>query len=64
MINNNMGVIHHGMGKPNLACHYFQMALKEDMSFSENDSKKGNLFNMRLIYLSIKVKLSELYLCF
>lgn len=27
---NNMGVIHHAMGKTHLACHYFRQALKED----------------------------------
>lgn len=29
---NNIGVVHYAMGKPNLACHYFQCALKEDLS--------------------------------
>lgn len=41
LIKNNMGAIHHGMGKPNLACHYFQMALKEDMIHSNIDGKKS-----------------------
>lgn len=41
LINNNMGAIHHAMGKPNLACHYFQTALKEDMKLSSTDCKIG-----------------------
>lgn len=44
MINSNMGVIYHAMGKPNLACHHFQVALKEDMSNMQTDSKKGKVF--------------------
>ncbi|KAJ8962748.1 hypothetical protein NQ318_001146 [Aromia moschata] len=39
---NNMGVIHHAMGKPNLACHYFQMALKEDTNITQSNAKKEN----------------------
>ncbi|CAH1971240.1 unnamed protein product [Acanthoscelides obtectus] len=42
MFYNNMGVIHHAIGKPNLACHYFQMALKEDINLCQSNSKKGN----------------------
>ncbi|KAK9873762.1 hypothetical protein WA026_002117 [Henosepilachna vigintioctopunctata] len=37
---NNMGVIHHALGKPNLACHYFQLALKEDISLQEKLKKE------------------------
>lgn len=33
---NNMGVIHHALGKPNMACHYFQKALKEDIALNAN----------------------------
>ncbi|KAJ8964599.1 hypothetical protein NQ317_017654 [Molorchus minor] len=40
MFYNNMGVIHHAMGKPNLACHYFRTALKEDQNITRNDKKK------------------------
>lgn len=43
MINNNIGVIHHAMGKPNLACHYFQTALKEDIGSLPSDGKKGKI---------------------
>lgn len=32
MFYNNMGVLHHAMGKPNLACHYYQKALQEDIA--------------------------------
>ncbi|EFA06148.2 CCR4-NOT transcription complex subunit 10 isoform X1 [Tribolium castaneum] len=39
MFYNNMGVIHHAMGKPNLACHYFQLALKEDIALTNNAKK-------------------------
>ncbi|KAJ8932066.1 hypothetical protein NQ314_014966, partial [Rhamnusium bicolor] len=42
MFYNNMGVLHHAMGKPNLACHYVQMALKEDINISQNNAKKDN----------------------
>lgn len=45
-----MGVIYHGMGKPNLACHYFQLALKEDMIFSETDSKKGMYLGFSFLF--------------
>ncbi|XP_063908299.1 CCR4-NOT transcription complex subunit 10-like [Zophobas morio] len=41
MFYNNMGVIHHAMGKPNLACHYFQLALKEDMALTNCVKKDG-----------------------
>ncbi|KAL3288711.1 hypothetical protein HHI36_003146 [Cryptolaemus montrouzieri] len=37
---NNMGVIHHVLGKPNLACHYFQLALKEDLALQEKLKKE------------------------
>lgn len=35
---NNMGAIHHAMGKPNLACHYFQKALKEDIALTSGNN--------------------------
>lgn len=37
-----MGVIHYAMGKPNLACHYFQTALKEDIRIFQNLQKKDD----------------------
>jgi len=40
MYYNNLGIIHHALGKPNLACHYFQTALKEDISLWQNMKKK------------------------
>ncbi|KAL1512678.1 hypothetical protein ABEB36_002234 [Hypothenemus hampei] len=40
MYNNNMGVVYHAMGKPNLACHYFQKAIKEDISIWQDIKKK------------------------
>ncbi|XP_044263264.1 CCR4-NOT transcription complex subunit 10 [Tribolium madens] len=43
MFYNNMGVIHHAMGKPNLACHYFQLALKEDIALTNNAKKDKGL---------------------
>lgn len=43
MFYNNMGVIHHAMGKPNLACHYFQLALKEDLALTSNLRKDKGL---------------------
>lgn len=44
MFYNNMGVIHHAMGKPNLACHYYQKALKEDIALTSTTKKdNGNL---------------------
>ncbi|CAG9854808.1 unnamed protein product [Phyllotreta striolata] len=33
---NNTGVIHYAMGKYNLACYYFQTALKEDIRICQN----------------------------
>ncbi|CAG9821316.1 unnamed protein product [Phaedon cochleariae] len=43
MFYSNMGVIHHALGKPNLACHYFQMALKEDLKGTQkNGSRKDD----------------------
>ncbi|CAH1100955.1 unnamed protein product [Psylliodes chrysocephalus] len=42
MFYNNMGVIHYAMGKPNLACHYFQTALKEDIRIFQNLQKKDD----------------------
>ncbi|KAF2905535.1 hypothetical protein ILUMI_00639 [Ignelater luminosus] len=36
---NNLGAIHHAMGKPNLACHYYQKALKADIAFQQNSKK-------------------------
>ncbi|XP_076267943.1 CCR4-NOT transcription complex subunit 10 isoform X1 [Rhynchophorus ferrugineus] len=42
MLNNNLGVIHHALGKPNLACHYFQKALKEDINLNQNTQKKDD----------------------
>lgn len=48
MLNNNIGVNYHALGKPNLACHYFQKALKEDINLNQNIQKKGScvvLFN-------------------
>lgn len=50
MFYNNMGAIHHAMGKPNLACHYFQMALKEELRTSEyyqnKDDSEKSLFTL------------------
>ncbi|XP_066142548.1 CCR4-NOT transcription complex subunit 10 [Euwallacea fornicatus] len=37
---NNLGILHHALGKPNLATHYFQTAFKEDMKLWENIKKK------------------------
>ncbi|XP_028141925.2 CCR4-NOT transcription complex subunit 10 [Diabrotica virgifera virgifera] len=42
MFYNNMGAIHYAMGKPNLACHYFQMALKEDIKLMQQYQKKDD----------------------
>nr|CAH7758857.1 unnamed protein product [Callosobruchus chinensis] len=42
MFYNNMGAIHHAIGKHNLACHYFQMALKEDIHLCQSNAKKGS----------------------
>lgn len=39
---NNLGVIYHAMGKPNMACHYFQKAIKADIAFfhkSKNEAE-------------------------
>lgn len=41
---NNVGVLHHAMGKPNLACHYFQMALKEDIAVANTTKKDFSRF--------------------
>lgn len=48
MFYNNMGVIHHAMGKHNMACHYFQKALKEDIAITSTN-KKENGNNAHLI---------------
>ncbi|KAK4885485.1 hypothetical protein RN001_001756 [Aquatica leii] len=32
---NNLGTIHHAMGKPHLACHYYQKAIKADTEFNQ-----------------------------
>lgn len=58
MFYNNMGVIHYAMNKPNLACHYFRQALKEDQaikgSFKKNESKFYYYLNNVNITLLIK----------
>lgn len=41
MFYNNMGVIHHAMGKHNMACHYFQKALKEDIAITSSNKKEN-----------------------
>ncbi|XP_044746567.1 CCR4-NOT transcription complex subunit 10 [Coccinella septempunctata] len=35
LFNNNMGVIHHALGKHHLACIHYQTALREDMKLQE-----------------------------
>lgn len=45
LFNNNMGILHHALGKQHLACHYFQTALKEDIvlwqTVKKQDSSKS-----------------------
>lgn len=41
MFYDNMGVIHHAMGKHNMACHYFQKALKEDIAITSTNKKEN-----------------------
>lgn len=41
-----MGVIHHAMGKPNLACHYFQLALKEDMALTNSPKNEDKILHI------------------
>lgn len=44
---NNIGVAHYAMGKPNLACHYFQTALKEDLAKTQTkESNEKPLFKI------------------
>nr|XP_022912981.1 CCR4-NOT transcription complex subunit 10 [Onthophagus taurus] len=43
---NNMGVIHHSLGKPNLAAHYFQLALKEDNAITPKDLTDKQLYTI------------------
>ncbi|KAK9732368.1 hypothetical protein QE152_g12863 [Popillia japonica] len=45
MFYNNMGVLHHAMGKPNLACHYYQKALQEDTSLSSQKDENSLCVN-------------------
>lgn len=42
MYYNNMGILHHTLGKPNLACYHFQKALKEDIIFTQSLQKKDD----------------------
>lgn len=35
-----MGAIHHAMGKPNLACHYYQAAITEDLALTGKINKE------------------------
>ncbi|KAG5884107.1 hypothetical protein JTB14_024147 [Gonioctena quinquepunctata] len=58
MFYNNMGVIHYAMGKPNLACHYFQTALKGDISHSQSGTKKDD--NEKPLYTLGSSKYHEL----
>nr|XP_023025866.1 CCR4-NOT transcription complex subunit 10 [Leptinotarsa decemlineata] len=58
MFYNNMGVLHHAMGKPNLACYYFQTALKGDISNSQSGSKKDD--NEKPLYTLGSSKYHEL----
>lgn len=49
MFYNNMGVIHHAMGKPNLACHYYQKALKEDITLTSITKKDNGNLNIKKV---------------
>ncbi|XP_060523703.1 CCR4-NOT transcription complex subunit 10 isoform X2 [Cylas formicarius] len=58
MLSNNVGLLHHAMGKPNLACHYFQTALKDDTKLAQNLTKKDE--NGEHLYTSGGYKYHEL----
>lgn len=60
MFYNNMGVIHHAMGKPNLACHYFQQALKEDMAFAKTGKKDAKSLDDKPLHILGGTKYHEL----
>ncbi|CAG9764189.1 unnamed protein product [Ceutorhynchus assimilis] len=48
MLNNNMGILHHALGKHHLACFYFQTALKEDIRIYKAMKRQGR--NDNLLY--------------
>ncbi|XP_050295230.1 CCR4-NOT transcription complex subunit 10 isoform X2 [Anthonomus grandis grandis] len=58
LIYNNLGILYHVMGKPNLACHYFQTALKEDIRNCQNLQKKD--VNDKQLYICGGSKYHEL----
>lgn len=49
---NNLGVVHHAMGKPNLACHHYQKALKADIAFQQNSRKDIGKSIISIIFVS------------
>lgn len=53
MCSNNIGVIHHSMGKPNMACHYFQQALKEDIALTFPNKKENGWLSRMKAFKSI-----------
>lgn len=44
MFYNNLGVIHHAMGKPNLACHYYNQALLEEQPLTKLSADDCQLY--------------------
>lgn len=40
---NNLGVLHHAIGKFHFACHYYQKALKEDLAYNQNSKEAGKV---------------------
>ncbi|XP_017785231.1 PREDICTED: CCR4-NOT transcription complex subunit 10 [Nicrophorus vespilloides] len=44
MYYNNMGIIHHAMGKPNMACHFYQQAIKEEIYTNSKLKGETTLF--------------------
>lgn len=42
-----MGAIHHAMGKHNMACHYFQKALKEDIAIASANQKENGKYSKK-----------------
>ncbi|ENN80040.1 CCR4-NOT transcription complex subunit 10 [Dendroctonus ponderosae] len=49
LLNNNLGILHHALGKQHLASHYFQTALKEDISLWQAVKKQDS--NDQYLYI-------------
>ncbi|KAF5307187.1 hypothetical protein FQR65_LT00703 [Abscondita terminalis] len=55
---NNTGAIYHAMGKPHLACHYYQKAIKADTEFNQQ-TENGSKTYFDFIFNSILIRVSD-----